>query len=959
MTEKNISQGILLKTILASSMALMLLASPVTHAGSVLGLSDPSQPTVFTLDEGGVINSINLIGNQQVNIPFEGGEPFNFITLTNDNGVSDFTGSSFGSFESFTINNNGRINNTSNGFSTFDVGGISTININDSSIDVELNNTDEISSQNGFAISVTSPSATTITINNTGVISSNSNDAINFNASIKGGCNTIYDGTGCNYDVNIINNGDIVSVSSTSGDRNTDNDAAIRFGENAITTGSITNNDDITGSSNGIFVSGAVADHNLTIINESEGSIRGDNGSGVVIGGGGVTLNNFGDIVGNTGLTITDTQINAIFKDDSVSLSGFELTPSTSQTVLAQNNSFVNAGSILGTGGVAVDASGAATAFTFNQVVGGSLDGDFVGSSSTDTFNISSALDLLLTGSSFLREESVFFLTDDILSDVNVIVGDNTGLLFEGGNTIEGDLTSNGGLGFLLGEPAVTVTGDVTLNESSSVNVFVGSQQTITSDQQFDLINVGGSLTNNASLNLFTFSEGDGLDEVIINDNSFLLDFVALETDRSPETFETLSVQAITPSEESLSLSSDDENIIALGSNVITAFNSNFNSDENVALTADVFASLQGLNEQEFTNVVSDFLPDLTNAVTQEAFTAIQTANSSIAKRFDTLANPSVVNSTEIASANSATLINAVHTIDDNANSAYLLPVQHHNNANTQGFNTGAWAQVSFTNGDQDNDSNLANTSTGFDSRSENLTLGYDFSISDHSIIGFSATYSDIEIDSERTSRQETDIDTYQITAYGLHQLGAWQFNGQLSYINGDGDSSRTALNNEITNDFDLDGYSLEVGANYTYNLGKAAYIKPLVSLQYANISQDSFTEEGGLNSTVSGSDNDYFEAKLGFKLGEQIATRNSLTDLYLSAAVVSNFGDDDDDITVSFSGFSQTLTTFDADDERLELGLGVNWFSNDNYSIGASINGQVSEDYSNVGGQVKFKYNF
>lgn len=72
--------------------------------------------------------------------------------------------------------------------------------------------------------------------------------------------------------------------------------------------------------------------------------------------------------------------------------------------------------------------------------------------------------------------------------------------------------------------------------------------------------------------------------------------------------------------------------------------------------------------------------------------------------------------------------------------------------------------------------------------------------------------------------------------------------------------------------------------------------------MQYAGISQDSFTEEGGLNSTVSGSDNEYIEAKLDFKLGDRIIASGSLTDLYLTTAVVSNFGDDDD-ITVSFAG--------------------------------------------------------
>lgn len=53
-------------------------------------------------------------------------------------------------------------------------------------------------------------------------------------------------------------------------------------------------------------------------------------------------------------------------------------------------------------------------------------------------------------------------------------------------------------------------------------------------------------------------------------------------------------------------------------------------------------------------------------------------------------------------------------------------------------------------------------------------------------MLGFSGTYPKIEINERRTAAQETDIDAIQLTAHGVRQLGAWQFSGQLSYIDGD-----------------------------------------------------------------------------------------------------------------------------------------------------------------------------
>ena len=129
--------------------------------------------------------------------------------------------------------------------------------------------------------------------------------------------------------------------------------------------------------------------------------------------------------------------------------------------------------------------------------------------------------------------------------------------------------------------------------------------------------------------------------------------------------------------------------------------------------------------------------------------------------------------------------------------------------------------------------------------------------------------------------------------------------------------------------------------------------------MQYADISQDNYSETGGLGLSVEGVDNDYFEGRLGFRVGEQIVSPSSVTDLFFSAAVVSDFGSGPDDISISFAGQTSELSVFDSDDERIDLGLGVNWYSSSNISLGASINGEFSDDFYTVGGQIRLKYSF
>ena len=287
------------------------------------------------------------------------------------------------------------------------------------------------------------------------------------------------------------------------------------------------------------------------------------------------------------------------------------------------------------------------------------------------------------------------------------------------------------------------------------------------------------------------------------------------------------------------------------------------------------------------------------------------------------------------------------------------MPVQSKGAGFDLSAKTGLWIQGGFTNSDQDNESDVSVLNTGYTARSDIYSIGLDVALSDDTLIGVSLSDADIDIDQRRFANDESEIDLLQLNLYGAKQLGALQINGQLTYVDGDVDSTRTALGASILSDFDVDGYSLQAEANYALKLGSSGYFTPRVRLSYTDLSTDSFTEVGGLNSTVSGFDDSFFEGEIGFRIGDQIITASSLIDLYLTAGVVGQFGGDPDDISVSFGNQTTTLTTFDSDDERVELGIGVNWFTSDSLSIGASLNGQVSDDFYNVDGQVRVKFNF
>ena len=406
-------------------------------------------------------------------------------------------------------------------------------------------------------------------------------------------------------------------------------------------------------------------------------------------------------------------------------------------------------------------------------------------------------------------------------------------------------------------------------------------------------------------------------------------------------------------------VNTEDEDFNSFSDSIIDQVNVDL-ATGTAGLSDEAFAAITSLSTQEdFETAAAALLPDLSNASTREVFESIGQVSNTIGQRISSLTNAGAVGNTSIASENPFRSVDAVYSVDENGKGEYVLPVQASVSGLDLSARTGLWLQGSFTNSEQDNESDANVLDTGFSARTDSYSLGFDFALADDTLVGVSVTDTSIDIDQDRLANDESDIDLVQLNLYGAKQYGALQLNAQLSYVDGDVDSTRTALGSEISADYDIDGYSLQVEGNYAFKLGKTGYITPLLRLSYSDISSDSFTEDGGLNATVSGFDDEFFEAELGFRLGERIVTASSLVDLYLTASVVTEFGGDSDNVSVSFANQTTTLSTFDADDERLELGVGVNWYASDSVSFGASLNGQVSDDFYNVDGQVQVKFNF
>jgi len=268
------------------------------------------------------------------------------------------------------------------------------------------------------------------------------------------------------------------------------------------------------------------------------------------------------------------------------------------------------------------------------------------------------------------------------------------------------------------------------------------------------------------------------------------------------------------------------------------------------------------------------------------------------------------------------------------------------------------WLQVGVRASDQNAQTDGDVGFAGYEADQQTVAVGYDFAVSENSFVGISGSYSNIDVDADRTSNDETDIDLGQVAIYGTHRVGALEFSAQGAYVFGDVESERQAFET-ITGETDIDGFNVQGLASYNIGFGQSAYFAPLVGVQFGSISTDAFTENGGLDLAIGEIDSDYIEGRVGFTLGKKFQSEGTLRDYYIKAAVVNDFGDGTDNVDASFADQALSLQTLDTDDFRVNGQVGYNWITENGLSLGLNVEGDFSGDYTSVGGSGRLKYNF
>ena len=453
-------------------------------------------------------------------------------------------------------------------------------------------------------------------------------------------------------------------------------------------------------------------------------------------------------------------------------------------------------------------------------------------------------------------------------------------------------------------DAARTIASNVSLD--GSLNFTQAGSLAVTGDAAIASgTTVGLDFTDVTSLN---FSQGQDLvtasgaltnGGATVADNSFLVDFALASTG---------SALTLTPTVANLSAVSGDANVNAFGTAFAAALNG---GNGGAAFAANANAIDAFTSNAQFEGAAVSLLPSVNAGVTREIY---ETQN-------------------EVLS-----------LIEDRVSPA-------------AGDASGLWGQVFVRSGDQDSDN--ANTLSGYDATSYGFVLGLDTAVGASSRAGVAFSYADIDIDEEGGAFGSTDVENYAINAYYAYEQGGAFINGSIAYAFNNADALRTGiLGDTISGEYDVDQFSARLNAGHTRNVGDFE-VTPFASLQYATQSVDDFSELGGLNFDIDNSGVDFFEGGVGVKFASTIDNGSTIIRPEVSVGYFYDFVGDERQLSANFGGNSFNLVGADPSQSSFEVDAALNVYGQGNLSFAIGYDGEFRSGYTSHGGSARLRVKF
>jgi len=272
--------------------------------------------------------------------------------------------------------------------------------------------------------------------------------------------------------------------------------------------------------------------------------------------------------------------------------------------------------------------------------------------------------------------------------------------------------------------------------------------------------------------------------------------------------------------------------------------------------------------------------------------------------------------------------------------------------------------QVFGINIDQDDITVGSGTQFGYDASSIGVALGLDGITDNGSVVGFSLSASEIDVDGKGTGKSKNDIDSYTASIYMDKSSDAGYFEWSLTGGINKNDSSRivntAGLNRTYKGKYDSKQASLKIGGGVPNAVG-SGYVTPFGSITATRITTDDYIETStagdNLRLKVDQDDVSSVVGTVGLKYHNVLDNGGSPM---ISLAINNEFGDKTINSTNEYQGGGSSFTTStDVEEVSATLVLGYS-YSSDNTSIEFAYEAEANNDeYLSHYGSIKLVKKF
>lgn len=278
------------------------------------------------------------------------------------------------------------------------------------------------------------------------------------------------------------------------------------------------------------------------------------------------------------------------------------------------------------------------------------------------------------------------------------------------------------------------------------------------------------------------------------------------------------------------------------------------------------------------------------------------------------------------------------------------------------------WMQGFGSSAQQDRRQGIA----GYDADTFGGTVGADAEVTDNTLAGIAVSYANTQVDSKNANTTDTEVDSYQVTAYGSYIVGQGSYlNGYLSYSYNDIDQQRHnvgIIGNTARAGYHNDQYDARVELGHDYNnvLNTTGLtLTPEFSVQYTAVDAGRYSEKGAGGLALQNVESDTLEALdlgLDVTLAYSHRTENgSVITPSINAGYTYEALGETLETSGRFLGGAMTFTTkgYEPAQHSVNGGLGLNVQTTTGWDFNAMYDYTNKSDFDAHTGVVKAVYAF